>query len=142
MNGNVTKNGIAKDMAWMKRVGIGGLQNFDADLGSPQIVAKRLVYMHPDWKDAFHFAAQRADALGLELAIASSPGWSETGGPWVKPQDGLDSAMKLLSEGDFDQLPVVDNSSQLVGMLTRARILRWLQIRDELHQWPRGGQAA
>lgn len=89
MNGNVTKDGIAKDLEWMKRVGIGGLQNFDANLATPLIVQKRLVYMHPDWKDAFHFAAQKADDLGLELAIASSPGWSETGGPWVQAQDGL-----------------------------------------------------
>ncbi|HEX7857853.1 MAG TPA: glycosyl hydrolase [Sphingobium sp.] len=89
MNGNITKNGIAKDLAWMKRVGIGGLQNFDANLMTPQIVKDRLVYMHPDWKDAFRFAASEADRLGLELAIASSPGWSETGGPWVKPEDGL-----------------------------------------------------
>lgn len=89
MNGNVTKDGIAKDLAWMKRVGIGGMQNFDANLQTPQIVDKRLVYMTPDWKDAFRFAAQEADRLGLELAIAASPGWSETGGPWVKPEDGL-----------------------------------------------------
>ena len=89
MNGNVTKQGIARDMAWMKRVGIGGLQNFDANLTTPQIVAHRLVYMTPEWKDAFRFAATEADRLGLELAIASSPGWSETGGPWVPPADGL-----------------------------------------------------
>jgi hypothetical protein len=89
MNGNITKDGIAKDMAWMKRVGIGGLQNFDANLMTPQIVDKRLVYMTPEWKDAFRFAASEADRLGLELAIAASPGWSETGGPWVKPEDGL-----------------------------------------------------
>jgi len=30
----------------------------------------------------FRYAAQTADRLDLELAIASSPGWSETGGPW------------------------------------------------------------
>lgn len=89
MNGNVTKDGIAKDLAWMKRVGIGGLQNFDADLDTPQVVEKRLVYMTPEWKDAFRFAASEADRLGLELAIAASPGWSETGGPWVKAEDGL-----------------------------------------------------
>ncbi|MBU6268162.1 MAG: glycoside hydrolase [Sphingomonadales bacterium] len=89
MNGNVTKDGIAKDMAWMKRVGIGGMQNFDASLMTPKIVDKRLVYMTPEWKDAFHFAASEADRLGLELAIAASPGWSETGGPWVLPEDGL-----------------------------------------------------
>ncbi|MFM5931280.1 MAG: glycosyl hydrolase, partial [Novosphingobium sp.] len=89
MNGNITKDGIAKDLAWMKSVGIGGLQNFDADLMTPQVVDKRLVYMTPEWKEAFAFAASEADRHGLELAIAASPGWSETGGPWVKPEDGL-----------------------------------------------------
>jgi len=89
MNGNITQDGIAKDMAWMKRVGIGGLQNFDINLQTPVMVDKRLVYMTPAWKAAFRFAASEADRLGLELAIASSPGWSESGGPWVKPEDGL-----------------------------------------------------
>lgn len=89
MNGNITKDGIARDLDWMKRVGIGGVQNFDANLGTPQIVDKRLAYMHPDWKDAFRYAVEQADQKGLEFAIASSPGWSETGGPWVQPKDGL-----------------------------------------------------
>ena len=47
MNGNVTKDRIAKDLAWMKRAGIGGLQNFDANLTTPQIVAHRVDYMTP-----------------------------------------------------------------------------------------------
>ncbi|MBT0667186.1 glycoside hydrolase [Novosphingobium profundi] len=89
MNGNITKDGIAKDIDWMKRMGIGGLQTFDANLQTPQVVDHRLVYMTPEWKDAFHFAVEKADEAGLELAIASSPGWSETGGPWVAPRDGL-----------------------------------------------------
>lgn len=89
MNGNITEDGIAKDMAWMKRVGIGGLQNFDANLTTPQIVPNRLVYMTPEWKHAFKFAATEAERQGLELTIASSPGWSETGDPWVPPADGL-----------------------------------------------------
>ena len=57
MNGNITEDGIAKDTAWMKRFGIGGLQNFDANLRTPQIVDKRLVYMTTEWKKAFRFAA-------------------------------------------------------------------------------------
>lgn len=89
MNGNVTKEGIAKDLAWMKRVGIAGFQNFDADIATPQIVDTRLVFMTPEWKDAFRFAASEADRLGLEMAIASSPGFSVTGGPWVKPEDAM-----------------------------------------------------
>lgn len=89
MNGNVTKDGIAKDLEWMHRVGIGGLQNFDANLLTPQIVEERLVFMDPKWKDAFRFAAEKADKLGLEFAIAASPGWSETGGPWVQAHNGM-----------------------------------------------------
>ena len=53
MNGNITKDGIKADLEWMKRVGIGGFQNFDAALDTPQVVKKRLVYMTPEWKDAF-----------------------------------------------------------------------------------------
>src|SRR5450759_2508923 len=85
MNGNITKEGIKLDLEWMKRVGIGGFQNFDAALNTPQVVEKRLVYMTPEWKDAFKYAATLADQLGLEMAIAGSPGWSESGGPWVPP---------------------------------------------------------
>ncbi|NBC36503.1 glycoside hydrolase [Novosphingobium sp. FSY-8] len=89
MNGNITQDGIAKDLAWLKSVGVGGVQNFDVNLMTPKIVDHRLAYMTPEWKAAFRFAASEADRLGLELAIAASPGWSETGGPWVKPEDGL-----------------------------------------------------
>jgi len=89
MNGNVTKEGIDKDLDWMARIGIGGVQNFDANLQTPQIVSQRLTYMTDGWKDAFRHAVQTADAKGLEFAIAASPGWSETGGPWVKPQDAM-----------------------------------------------------
>ena len=73
----------------MNKSGIGGFQNFDASLGTPQIVKTRLIYMTPGWKDAFYFTAKLADSLHLEMAIAGSPGWSESGGPWVKPEDGM-----------------------------------------------------
>ena len=89
MNGNITREGIRKDLEWMHRTGIGGFQNFDASLETPQIVEKRLVYMTPEWKDAFRFTTEFADSLGLEMAIAGSPGWSESGGPWVPPSEGM-----------------------------------------------------
>ena len=89
MNGNITKDGITADLEWMKRVGIGGFQNFDAAFNTPQVVEKRLVYMTPAWKDAFRHAATLADQLGLEMAIAGSPGWSESGGPWVPAAQGM-----------------------------------------------------
>jgi hypothetical protein len=89
MNGNVTKEGIRLDLEWMKRVGLGGFQNFDAALFGDTVVEKRVAYMTPEWKDAFRYAIELADRLGLETAIAGSPGWSESGGPWVEPRQAM-----------------------------------------------------
>jgi len=89
MDGNVTKEGITLDLEWMKRVGIGGVQMFDANIGVAQYVDKRIVFMTPEWKDALHHAAAECDRLGLEMTMHSAGGWSETGGPWVKPEQAM-----------------------------------------------------
>lgn len=89
MNGNVTWEGAKADMDWMKRVGIAGLQAFDAGMSTGQVVEERLPYMTEGWKDVFAKTAAYADSLDLELGIAASPGWSETGGPWVTAKDGM-----------------------------------------------------
>lgn len=89
MNGNITKEGIKLDLDWMHAVGIAGFQNFDAALATPQVVKHRLAYMTPEWQDAFRYAVGLGDQLNFEEAIAGSPGWSETGGPWVPPSQGM-----------------------------------------------------
>lgn len=87
MNGNITHDGIRKDLEWMDRAGISGFHNFDAGQNTPQIVDKRIVYMSPEWRNEFNYALDIADSLGMEVTVASSPGWSITGGPWVTPDD-------------------------------------------------------
>jgi hypothetical protein len=82
MNGNITQEGIRLDLEWMSRIGLGGLQTFDAAYDTPKVVDQRLAFMTPPWREAFRSAVTLADQLGLELAIAGSPGWSESGGPW------------------------------------------------------------
>ena len=62
MNGNITKDGIAKDLQWMHRSGIGGFQNFDASLMTPQVVEKRLTYMTHEWIDAYKFTTKLEDS--------------------------------------------------------------------------------
>lgn len=89
MNGNVSKEGIKLDLEWMHRIGLGGFQAFVADRATPQVVPKRLVFMTPEWKDAFKYATVLADQLGLQEAIAGSPGWSEAGGPWVPAREAM-----------------------------------------------------
>ena len=87
--GNVTKEGITKDLEWMKRVGIAGFQLADVSYGSGQSVENKLMFGTPEWLDAVRFAATEADRMNLEMAIFSSAGWSIAGGPWVKPEQAM-----------------------------------------------------
>jgi CBS domain-containing protein len=50
----------------------------------------------------------------------------------VAPQTSLDRALRLLAEDSLNQLPVVEGG-RLVGLLTRADVLRVLQLADTLH---------
>ena len=88
-NSNVTKEGITKDLEWMKRAGIGGMQLADVAAGQGQVVEKKIIFGSPEWLDAVRYAASEADRLNLEMTIFSSAGWSLTGGPWVKPEQAM-----------------------------------------------------
>ena len=44
---NVTKEGITKDLEWMKRVGIAGFQLADVNAGGGQTVDKKIVFGTP-----------------------------------------------------------------------------------------------
>ena len=83
------EQGIKLDLEWMHRVGLGGVTIFEGAINTPQVVPHRLIYMTPEWKQAFNTAVTTARGMGMEVAIASSPGWSETGGPWVPAAQGM-----------------------------------------------------
>lgn len=87
--GNVTREGITKDLEWMKRIGIGGAHFTDIGFDGGQIVENKVEFFTPEWFDAVRHAAAESDRLGLELSIFSSSGWSLTGGPWVKPEQAM-----------------------------------------------------
>ena len=88
-NSNVTKEGITKDLEWMKRVGIGGMQLADVAAGQGQTVDNKILFMSPEWLDAVKHTASEAERLDLEMTIFSSAGWSLTGGPWVRPEQAM-----------------------------------------------------
>ena len=92
INGNITRDGLRKDLEWMSRIGIGGFHQFDAGGAMMQMVppvVEPVPYLSNAWKDAFSYAIHFADSLGMEIGIASAPGWSSTGGPWVEPEDAM-----------------------------------------------------
>src|SRR6266496_3290581 len=91
-NGNVTEDGITKDLQWMKRAGIGGFELVDVASGNGQVVEPKINFGTEEWYRAVKHSAELAKQLDLEMSIFSCAGWSEAGGPWVKPE----MAMKKL----------------------------------------------
>lgn len=104
MDVNVTKDGIVKDLTWMHESGIAGFHQFDAGgVNMPRAVKVKPDYLSREWASLLQYALHVADSLGMDVTVASAPGWSSTGGPWVKPQDAMQKlewkTVDLVSKG-------------------------------------------
>ena len=86
LDGNVTREGITADLEAMHRVGIHEAPLFNGGMGFPQGPVE---YMSDEWLELFKHAASEAKRLGMELSFHNGPGWSSSGGPWVKPEDAM-----------------------------------------------------
>ena len=89
MDGNIDEAGIVKDLEWLAASGVGGVQIFTGSMGIPGYTAEPVAFCSPAWQSAMRCASATARRLGLEVAIATSAGWSATGGPWVRPAAGM-----------------------------------------------------
>jgi hypothetical protein len=89
MDGNVDADGIRHDLEWLHGVGVRGVQMFDGGMGTPLVVLDKVEFGSAQWQEALHLAKATARRLGLEFAVATSPGWSAAGGPWVSPEDAM-----------------------------------------------------
>jgi CBS domain-containing protein len=54
----------------------------------------------------------------------------------VSPDDDLVRAMELMAQHDVHQLPVVNTQRDFLGFVTRADVLRLIQIRTEIAGTP------
>jgi hypothetical protein len=83
MNGNVTRDGITRDLEAMQKVGLGGALIFD---GSTYLPAGEVGYLGTAWRELMVHAMKEGARLGLEVGMHNAPGWSSSGGPWVTPE--------------------------------------------------------
>ncbi len=86
MNGNVTADGITRDLEAMARVGVGGVQMFDVGTGIPKGPVETL---GPEWLHLVKHAAGESNRLGISFTMHNCPGWSSSGGPWVTPDRAM-----------------------------------------------------
>lgn len=86
MDGHFTKEGITADLESMKAVGIGGMIHMDVDVGVPRGMVP---FMSETWQANFKHAVLECERLGLEFTTITGPGWTGTGGPWVKASESM-----------------------------------------------------
>jgi len=89
MDGQITKEGITRDLEAMKRVGIGEgyIGVITGQSGTPgNSTTKALT---DEWWSFIEHAIREGTRLGVDIGFFNSPGWSQSGGPWVKPSQAM-----------------------------------------------------
>ncbi|MEO7211342.1 glycosyl hydrolase [Mucilaginibacter sp.] len=87
ISGNISKEGVVKDLEAMKKVGIN--RAFIGNIGLDEVPYGKVNMLSDEWWDIMHTALKTATRLNIEIGIFNSPGWSQSGGPWVKPQQAM-----------------------------------------------------
>ena len=87
LDGDISKEGITKDLENMAVVGIKRAMIGNVNVGKAP--ANPIKMLSPEWVEATHHAFKEANRVGVELVMFNGPGWSQTGGPWIKPEQSM-----------------------------------------------------
>jgi len=87
ISNNISKEGIRKDLEAMAKIGIGGVNI--AQIGYKDSPVGNIPMFSNEWWDCMTFAMEEAARLGIQVNLFNSPGWSGTGGVWVKPEQAM-----------------------------------------------------
>lgn len=86
MNGNVTRDGITRDLQAMKEAGLGGFHVFHV---TDRIPHGPVGYATEEWHQMMSHVVDTSNALGLEMTFHNCAGWSSSGGPWITPEESM-----------------------------------------------------
>lgn len=96
LSGEITKEGITKDLEAMKTAGLRGAILFD--LGGHISDAGKNTLFSDEWNEFFTHTLKEADRLGLDIGVHNSPGWSGSGGPWVQVENSMKKTVQIIKE--------------------------------------------
>ncbi len=84
LDGDLSKEGITKDLEAMARVGIKR-----AMIGNVSQRPGPVKMFSPEWYALTRHALKEANRLSVDLMHFNGPGWSQSGGPWIKPEQSM-----------------------------------------------------
>lgn len=86
MDGNMTREGMTKDLESMKDKGIGQVVFLEVNVGVPR---GKVDFLSEEWLDNFSHMVREAERLGITITLGVGPGWTGSGGPWVKGSESM-----------------------------------------------------
>lgn len=86
LNENVSKEGITKDLEALYNKGIGEVYIGNISWGEPSGMVKTL---SEEWVECMRHAIREGSRIGIDVNLFNCPGWSQSGGPWVQPEDAM-----------------------------------------------------
>ena len=91
IGGNVSKPGLTADLEAIAGAGFEGIQLFHGNSRGPGWpgVTPQIPCLSPAWDDMISHAANECQRLGLRYTMQNCPGWSCSGGPWIKPENAM-----------------------------------------------------
>jgi hypothetical protein len=120
LSDNISKEGVINDLHAMKKAGI--TRAYIGNIGLDNFPYGEVKIFTPEWWDAIHAALKTATELDIEIGMFNSPGWSQSGGPWIKPEQ----SMRYLASTDKQvkgpqslsvPFPEFSDSTQLVRVI-------------------------
>lgn len=87
LNDNLSPEGVVKDLHAMKKAGITRAQI--GMIGVDGLPNGEATYNSELWWKTLHQALKTAGELDIEIGIFNCPGWSQSGGPWIKPEQSM-----------------------------------------------------
>ena len=121
MDGNLNREEMTADLEAMKEAGIGNLVFLEVNVGVPR---GPVDFMSEQWQNLFVHAVREAERLGIEITLGSGPGWTGSGGPWVKAEQSMQhlvaSSVEVKGPVRFNKkLPVPEPRSPYFPTVTK-----------------------
>lgn len=83
LENDVTEDGITKDLEAMKNTGIQAAMIGNIEGGGP------VKMFSPEWYRLTRHALKESYRLGIDIYMFNAPGWSQSGGPWIEPEQSM-----------------------------------------------------
>lgn len=103
MSDNISVQGVEHDLEAMKKAGI--TRAFIGNIWVDEVKPGKIKVLSPEWWEVIHAALRKASELDIEIGIFNCPGWTQSGGPWIKPTQ----AMRYLKQ---ESIEVSGNGSE------------------------------